>query len=622
MIYSLFPKVNGGRFYEIKAKKTVAIFLAVIMTLSLVCVGTVSVGAAGDIEDVEVEIGNVRDELQEYVDAASLIDLFPKEYWYQIYEEEAFDAYVATVEKAKALLADENATDEELEAMIDELNAADEMLSHVIKYRPMLEMVVENSSWIDEEPIEDMYEMYGQENVDAFIAARDKAQALLADENATDEELQAMIEELLLAQNNLYPAVDARTRLEGMVEASSWVDEESVELWYQIYGQESFDAYLAAIEKAKALLADENATDEELEAMIDELMMAEENLYGPRDIRGELEMLVDYSSWVDDETVEYWYEIYTKESFDAYLAAIEKAKALLADENATDEELEAMIDELTAAEGSLITIGGPSFNGGKIYWECPWKEAKAAYCHVFGSDGSWLYDWQTADELMTNEGGNLWSYEIPAGPYDLVIFSINTGAQTYELVLTDENIGDTAITDTSVMIENPIDENKTAAKTRWKSGINGPHLAMTSSGEVVGEVLCPTESGANIVATFIEWYLPVSPDFVTAEMLSNAMRKLNTTPAEVVEILESDPYFDMLDEAKALLGYSEGVLGDVTGDGEVTLIDAINIQKAALKMIEFTGQAVVNADMNADGDISVLDAIMAQKTALGMLAAN
>lgn len=605
-----------------KLKKTVAIFLAVIMTLSLVCVGTVSVGAAGDIEDVEVEIGNVRDELQEYVDAASLIDLFPKEYWYQIYEEEAFDAYVATVEKAKALLADENATDEELEAMIDELNAADEMLSHVIKYRPMLEMVVENSSWIDEEPIEDMYEMYGQENVDAFIAARDKAQALLADENATDEELQAMIEELLLAQNNLYPAVDARTQLEGMVEASSWVDEESVELWYQIYGQESFDAYLAAIEKAKALLADENATDEELEAMIDELMMAEENLYGPRDIRGELEMLVDYSSWVDDETVEYWYEIYTKESFDAYLAAIEKAKALLADENATDEELEAMIDELTAAEGSLITIGGPSFNGGKIYWECPWKEAKAAYCHVFGSDGSWLYDWQTTDELMTNEGGNLWSYEIPAGPYDLVIFSINTGAQTYELVLTDENIGDTAITDTSVMIENPIDENKTAAKTRWKSGINGPHLAMTSSGEVVGEVLCPTESGANIVATFIEWYLPVSPDFVTAEMLSNAMRKLNTTPAEVVEILESDPYFDMLDEAKALLGYSEGVLGDVTGDGEVTLIDAINIQKAALKMIEFTGQAVVNADMNADGDISVLDAIMAQKTALGMLAAN
>lgn len=605
-----------------KLKKTVAIFLAVIMTLSLVCVGTVSVGAAGDIEDVEVEIGNVRDELQEYVDAASLIDLFPKEYWYQIYEEEAFDAYVATVEKAKALLADENATDEELEAMIDELNAADEMLSHVIKYRPMLEMVVENSSWIDEEPIEDMYEMYGQENVDAFIAARDKAQALLADENATDEELQAMIEELLLAQNNLYPAVDARTQLEGMVEASSWVDEESVELWYQIYGQESFDAYLAAIEKAKALLADENATDEELEAMIDELMMAEENLYGPRDIRGELEMLVDYSSWVDDETVEYWYEIYTKESFDAYLAAIEKAKALLADENATDEELEAMIDELTAAEGSLITIGGPSFNGGKIYWECPWKEAKAAYCHVFGSDGSWLYDWQTADELMTNEGGNLWSYEIPAGPYDLVIFSINTGAQTYELVLTDENIGDTAITDTSVMIENPIDENKTAAKTRWKSGINGPHLAMTSSGEVVGEVLCPTESGANIVATFIEWYLPVSPDFVTAEMLSNAMKKLNTTPAEVVEILESDPYFDMLDEAKALLGYSEGVLGDVTGDGEVTLIDAINIQKAALKMIEFTGQAVVNADMNADGDISVLDAIMAQKTALGMLAAN
>ncbi|MGN0442786.1 MAG: dockerin type I domain-containing protein [Acutalibacteraceae bacterium] len=605
-----------------KLRKVTAVLLAVVMTLCALCVGTVSAGAAGDIENVEVEIGNVRDELQEYVDTLSLIDLFPKEYWYQIYEEEAFDAYFATVEKAKALLADENATDEELEAMIDELNAADEMLSHAIKYRPMLEMVVENSSWIDEEPIEDMYEMYGQENVDAFIAARDKAQALLADENATDEELKAMIEELLLAQNNLYPAVDVRTQLESMVEASSWVDEESVEFWYQIYGQESFDAYLAAVEKAKALLADENATDEELEAMIDELMMAEENLYGPRDIRGELEMLVDYSSWVDDETVEYWYEIYTKESFDAYLAAIEKAKALLADENATDEELEAMIDELTAAEGSLITIGGPSFSGGKIYWECPWSNVRAAYCHVFSSDGDWLYDWQTKYERMTNEGGNLWSYEIPEGPYDLVIFSVNTGAQTYELVLTDENIGDTAISDFKVMLENPMDENKTSPKTTWKSGVNGAHLTITSTGNIVGDKLCPTESGADAVAYFIGIYLPIQPLYVTSEVLKNAMNKFGTNQAEIVDVLEREfiDEADLLSDAKTLLGYVEGVSGDVTGDGKVSLTDAICVQKVSLSMKRLTSKTALTGDVNGDDRISVIDAILIQKKSLGMAA--
>lgn len=605
-----------------KLRKVTAVLLAVVMTLCALCVGTVSAGAAGDIENIEVTLPDVRTELEERVAFLDILDLFPAEYWYEYYEKEAFDSYVAVLEKAKALLADSKATDAQLDAMLDEVYSAESVLMASVKLRKVLESMVENSSMITEAPIEELYEAYGQESVDAYLAAVEKAKALLADENATDEELKAMIEELQAAEENLFPTYDARTVLEMMVEDASWVYNEPIEVLYESYKRESVDAYIAALEKAKALLADENATDEELQAMIEELQAAEENLYPSYGPFAELEDLLESLSYYFDQEPEYWYEIYTKESYDALLAAKEKAEKLIADGNGTYDEFENMINELKSAEDSLIFINGPSFSGGKIYWECPWSNVRAAYCHVFSSDGDWLYDWQTKYERMTNEGGNLWSYEIPEGPYDLVIFSVNTGAQTYELVLTDENVGDTAITDTSVMIENPIDENKNAAKTRWKSGINGPHLAMTSSGEVVGEVLCPTESGANIVATFIEWYLPVSPDFVTAEMLSNAMRKLNTTPAEVVEILESDPYFDMLDEAKALLGYSEGVLGDVTGDGEVTLIDAINIQKAALKMIEFTGQAVVNADMNADGDISVLDAIMAQKTALGMLAAN
>lgn len=61
------------------------------------------------------------------------------------------------------------------------------------------------------------------------------------------------------------------------------------------------------------------------------------------------------------------------------------------------------------------------------------------------------------------------------------------------------------------------------------------------------------------------------------------------------------------------------VSGDVTGDGEVTLTDSINIQKAALSMKELSEQALKNADMNGDGKISVLDAIIVQKIALKMI---
>ncbi|MCQ4021452.1 MULTISPECIES: leucine-rich repeat protein [unclassified Ruminococcus] len=348
----------------------------------------------------------------------------------------------------------------------------------------------------------------------------------------------------------------------------------------------------------------------------------------PQDNRSALESMLEICAQNDEYPLEYWYSIYTKESYDAYLAVVEKAEQLLADENATDEDYGAMLDELYLAIDNLVYIDNPEpikpdrpqpyFSGGKIYWECPWKNAKAAYCHVFGSDGSWLYDWQTDEEKMKDEGNGLWSYEIPEGSYDLVIFSIDTGVQTYEVVLTDENIGDTAITDTNEMIENPIDPNLTQNKTTWKSGVNGPHMAITSEGNVVGDVLCPTESGAGMVADFIVWNLMIAPDNVTTEVLENAMSKADTNAAEVVAELEKYQNFDMLDEAKELLGYTEPVFGDVTGDGVVSLVDAIDIQKTALTIKELTGQAASNADMNGDGKISVLDAIMAQKTALGM----
>lgn len=58
--------------------------------------------------------------------------------------------------------------------------------------------------------------------------------------------------------------------------------------------------------------------------------------------------------------------------------------------------------------------------------------------------------------------------------------------------------------------------------------------------------------------------------------------------------------------------------GDVSGDGKVTLTDAISIQKAALSMTTLSGQALINADVNSDGTANMLDAILAQKIALQM----
>ncbi|MGN1112313.1 MAG: hypothetical protein ACI4RP_03830 [Acutalibacteraceae bacterium] len=214
----------------------------------------------------------------------------------------------------------------------------------------------------------------------------------------------------------------------------------------------------------------------------------------------------------------------------------------------------------TMAIGTASAAEAPSFSGGTVYWECPWATAKQAYCHVYGHEGSKLYDWQTKDEKMTKVAGtdNTWSYEIPAGSYDEIIFSIDLGAQTYDLVLTDDNINDTAVSDTDTPLENPMDSNKTGAKTTWKSGKNGPHLGITSIGNIGGDVLCPTESGADIVANFIATYLSIQPEYVTEEVLKDAMNKAGTSGADVVAVLETKEDFTLLDDAKKLLGVSGG----------------------------------------------------------------
>ncbi|MGN1111644.1 MAG: hypothetical protein ACI4RP_00425, partial [Acutalibacteraceae bacterium] len=258
------------------------------------------------------------------------------------------------------------------------------------------------------------------------------------------------------------------------------------------------------------------------------------------------------------------------------------------------------------------SFGKPSFSGGTIYWECPWEVAQIAYCHVFGHEGSSLYDWQTKNEKMTREGGNLWSYEIPAGPYDLVIFSIDTGAQTYNLVLTDDCISKTAVSDTDTMIENPMDSNKVACRTTWKGVgpvVAGPHLAITSIGNIVGETLCPTESGAEMVAYFIYNFLPVNPDCVTAEVLNVAISKAGTTGEEVLAVLTTMRDFTMLDEAKELLGVgggsdSEGYYYIVLDDDTIEITDYAGGDTELVIPCEIEGKLVTSIGERAFYDFS------------------
>ena len=245
-----------------------------------------------------------------------------------------------------------------------------------------------------------------------------------------------------------------------------------------------------------------------------------------------------------------------------------------------------MIMSMVAVAGISASAATPSFKGGTIYWECPWPtdgRGFKAYCHIWGSDGSELYAWQDPKEEMTpatDKGDNIFKYDVPAGPYDEVIFSVSTGVQTFDCVLTDDCIGKTATTDKSNMIENPVDSNKTTAATEFEGvASSGPHLAITSLGNVVGKVKCPTEDGASVVAAFIKNYLVVNPDNVTSDILSSLVKSFDTSAQDVYNVLAADSEFPtftlddgtkQLDKAAELLGVSGGSTGGDNNNGGST----------------------------------------------------
>ena len=61
---------------------------------------------------------------------------------------------------------------------------------------------------------------------------------------------------------------------------------------------------------------------------------------------------------------------------------------------------------------------------------------------------------------------------------------------------------------------------------------------------------------------------------------------------------------------------SVGVLGDVDGDGTVTISDALMIMRNAMQLLEFTPAQAAAADMDGDGLITVEDALTALRAAI------
>ena len=148
-----------------------------------------------------------------------------------------------------------------------------------------------------------------------------------------------------------------------------------------------------------------------------------------------------------------------------------------------------------------------------IYFQVPedWNNYKNVFCYIWEYEGDALMGWQVKAGKCTDMGDKLYSYDVSKvgglqdGKIYCVIFSVNTGIQTYDLLLSKSCYGDTVFCD-GTKFENPADSNKTAIAAYWKNQDRaqyGPIMGITSIGNVVGTSLAPGASAESLFTSFI-----------------------------------------------------------------------------------------------------------------------
>ena len=169
-----------------------------------------------------------------------------------------------------------------------------------------------------------------------------------------------------------------------------------------------------------------------------------------------------------------------------------------------------------------------------------WNNVKAVFCHTWKVDGE-LPVWQSKSEKCNYDASTgIATYDLSKANYQisksdgknyLVIFSANTGMQTYDTVMSGACIGDTMYC-TGEEIENPVDSEKKAKVAKWENHSDcGPQKKITSTGKIVGSALPEGQTDAVMLAQYlIDYY----DDEAKTSLTQNLLDTLKVSPVDVM----------------------------------------------------------------------------------------
>ena len=252
------------------------------------------------------------------------------------YTTNTWAALVEALEAAKTVVANENASQQDIDDAADALKSAiDGLIERGDKAG--LNSLIADAEALDEED-------YTIGTWATFKAALDAAKDVAANIDATQPEIDEAKDALEIAMNNLIKRGD-RSALSDLIDEAQALNEAD-------YTSDTWQALKDALEAAKAVVEDEDASQQAIDDAADALRNAIDGLIARGD-KTELNGLIAGAEALNEAD-------YTAGSWAALISALDSAKAVAADADATQAHIDDAKAALEAAMDALTRRGDKS----------------------------------------------------------------------------------------------------------------------------------------------------------------------------------------------------------------------------------------------------------------------
>lgn len=243
------------------------------------------------------------------------------------------EKFEAAITEAEDVLADEGATQETVDAAYERLLYMVQHLAFTGDTRDLKILV---------DAVKEYKEVvYTPESWAVFKEALDAAEAVLADKNALQKEIDAARESLDVATKKLVRIPVNRETLKKLINKA----ETKYEPKLDEYTSETAEIFLGVLNEARTIFVDEDAIQAEIDAAYTNLQNA---IFGLRLIPSK-DKLDDLINRVENMNL----SMYTAESVEAVKAMLGEAKAVFENEDATQEEIDKAVERLRKSVDEL-----------------------------------------------------------------------------------------------------------------------------------------------------------------------------------------------------------------------------------------------------------------------------